>query len=115
MEKQITIQGKEYRLKSSLFSIISYRNTFGTELFSDIGTIEKVSGETTNVSQVIDVIFRVFYVLHKPFSNLSYDEFLNEFGFEVLTSQDELTKLSEVIAELFDSSKNAQGRGIEKR
>lgn len=43
MEKQISIQGKEYKLKSSLFSIISYRNTFGSELFSDITTIEKIN------------------------------------------------------------------------
>ena len=36
MEKTLVIGDKEYRLKSSLFSIISYKNTFGSELFSDI-------------------------------------------------------------------------------
>lgn len=41
MEQQITIGGKTYRIKSSLYSIISYKNTFGTELFNDITALEK--------------------------------------------------------------------------
>ena len=115
MEKQISIQGKEYKLKSSLFSIISYKNTFGSELFSDITAIEKLGNDTNDVSKVIDTIFRIFYILHKPFSNQSYDDFLNEFDFDVLSNQEELTKISEVIAELFNSSKNVPGRSVEKR
>ena len=115
MEKQISILGQEYKLRSSLFSIISYRSTFGSELFNDISTIEKVGADNPDISKVIDVIFRVFYILHKPFTNLSYDDFLNNFGFDVLTKEEELTKLSEVIAELFDASKNGVGRGIETR
>lgn len=115
MEKQINILGQEYKLKSSLFSIISYRNTFGSELFSDITAIEKLSKGNEDISRVIDTIFRIFYILHKPFTNKSYDDFLNGFGFDVLANQNELTKLSEVIAELFNTSKNAVGGSIEKR
>lgn len=115
MEKQIDINGKTYRLKSSLYSIISYKNTFGTELFSDITGIEKVSKNSDDVSKVIDTIFRIFYILHKPFTNQSYDDFLNEFDFDILANQEALTKLSEVIAEVFKTSKNDPGRSIEKR
>lgn len=115
MEKEINIQGKDFKLRSSLFSIISYRSTFGSELFSDITQIEKIGEDVSDISKVIDVIFRIFYILHKPFTEVSYNEFLNNFGFEVLTDETELTKLSEVIAELFDSSKNGLGRSIEKR
>lgn len=115
MEKQIDIGGKTYRLKSSLYSIISYRNTFGTELFSDIAGIEKVGKNSDDVSNVINTIFRIFYILHKPFTNQSYDDFLNEFDFDILANQEELTKLSEVIAEVFKTSKNDPGRSIEKR
>jgi len=115
MEKQINIQGKEFKLRSSLFSIISYRSTFGSELFSDITKIEKIGVDTSDISKVIDVIFRIFYILHKPFTEESYEDFLNSFGFEVLTNEAELVKLSELIAELFDSSKNGLGRSIEKR
>ncbi len=115
MEKQIDIGGKTYRLKSSLYSIISYKNTFGTELFSDITGIEKVGKNSDDVSNVINTIFRIFYILHKPFTNQSYDDFLNEFDFDILANQEELTKLSEVIAEVFKTSKNDPGRSIEKR
>ncbi len=115
MEKQINIQGKEFKLRSSLFSIISYRSTFGSELFSDITKIEKIGADTSDISKVIDVIFRIFYILHKPFTEESYNEFLNNFGFEVLTNEAELVQLSELIAELFDSSKNGLGRSIERR
>jgi len=107
IEKQINILGQEYKLKSSLFSIISYRNTFGRELFSDITTVEKLSKGNEDISRVIDTIFRIFYILHKPFTNKCYDDFLNGFDFDVLANQKELTKLSEVIAELFNTSKNA--------
>lgn len=115
MEKQIDIGDKTYRLKSSLYSIISYKNTFGTELFSDITGIEKVGKNSDDVSNVINTIFRIFYILHKPFTNQSYDDFLNEFDFDILANQEELTKLSEVIAEVFKTSKNDPGRSIEKR
>ena len=115
MEKQIDIGGKTYRLKSSLYSVISYKNTFGTELFSDITGIEKVGKNSDDVSNVINTIFRIFYILHKPFTNQSYDDFLNEFDFDILANQEELTKLSEVIAEVFKTSKNDLGRSTLKK
>ncbi len=116
MEQQITIGGKTYRLKSSLYSIISYKNTFGTELFNDITALEKAGKKNDDFAQVIDTIFKIFYILHKPFTNQSYDDFLNEFDFEILTNQEELLKLSEMIAEAFKTTKNAQGGStIEKR
>ena len=64
-----------------------------------------------DVSDVINTIFRIFYILHKPFTNQSYDDFLNEFDFDILANQEELTKLSEVIAEVFKNipQKTTQG------
>ncbi|MCL2521254.1 MAG: hypothetical protein FWE36_00165 [Erysipelotrichales bacterium] len=105
MEKTINISGNDYRLKSSLFTIISYKNTFGSELFSDIAVLDKKNDASEDTSQVIDTIFKIFYVLHKPFSSKSYDEFLNEFGFDILSNEDQLTKLAETIAELFNNTK----------
>ena len=115
MERQVSISGREYRLKSSLYSIISYKNTFGSELFSDISGIDKLGNGNDDVSKVIDTIFRIFYILHKPFTNKSYDDFLNEFDFDILSNQEELTKLSQVIAEVFSTTKNVVGGSIEKR
>lgn len=107
MEKTLLIQGREYRLKSSLFSIISYKNTFGSELFSDISVLDTISNkeELAALSTVIDVIFRITYILNKPFSNKSYDEFLGEFDFAILSDVKELEQIASTIAELLGSVK----------
>ena len=48
MEKTAKLNGKELRLASSLFTIISYRNIFGTELFDDVEKLDKeVDSEVT--------------------------------------------------------------------
>ena len=49
MEKVIKLGDKEYKLHSSLFTIIDYRNVFGSELFSDIKKLEKFWSETTRI------------------------------------------------------------------
>ena len=77
MERTVKLNGKELRLASSLFTIISYRNVFGTELFDDVEKLDKAMETNKNdVGRFIDVLFRLVYVLHKPFYNDSYDRFL---------------------------------------
>ena len=93
MERTAKLNGKELRLASSLFTIISYRNVFGTELFDDVEKLDKAMQENKNdVGRFIDVLFRLIYVLHKPFFNDSYDRFLQSFDFSVLSNIEELTK-----------------------
>lgn len=107
MEKTLHIQDKDYKLKSSLFTIISYKNTFGTELFSDISVLDQLSqhDNLSALSTVIDVIFRITYILHKPFTKVSYDEFLQEFDFTVLSNTEELESIANTIAELLGTVK----------
>ena len=106
MERTVKLNGKELRLASSLFTIISYRNVFGTELFDDVEKLDKAMQESKNdVGRFIDVLFRLIYVLHKPFYNDSYDHFLQGFDFSVLSNVDELTNLANVIAELLGEVK----------
>lgn len=102
MEKTISIQGQEFKLKSSLFTIIAYKNAFGSELFSDIAVLDKLSNkdDLSHLSIVIDVIFRITYILHKPFTKSSYDEFLQSFDFSVLSDANELENIANTIAEL---------------
>lgn len=110
MEKTITLGGKEYRLRSSLFTIISYRNIFGSELFNDIKKIDRISkGEKEeDITLCIDTIFRLTYVLNKPFTDKSYDEFLGEFDFSIISNLSELENLAKVIGELIGSVKKPQ-------
>jgi len=113
MERTVKLNGKELRLASSLFTIISYRNVFGSELFEDVEKLDKALETNKNdVGRFIDVLFRLIYVLHKPFYNDSYDHFLQGFDFSVLSNVDELTNLANVIAELLGEVKK-QSDGTE--
>lgn len=106
MERTVKLNGKELRLASSLFTIISYRSVFGTELFDDVEELDKSLKENKNdVGKFIDVLFRLIYVLHKPFTNESYDRFLQRFDFSVLANVDELTNLAHIIGELLGEAK----------
>lgn len=106
MERTVKLNGKELRLASSLFTIISYRNIFGTELFDDVDKLDKELEKNKNdVGRFIDILFRLIYVLHKPFYNDSYDRFLQSFDFSVLSNVDELTNLARVIGELLGEVK----------
>ena len=106
MEKTVKLNGKELRLASSLFTIISYRNVFGTELFDDVEKLDKALKDNKNdVGKFIDILFRLIYVLHKPFYPESYDKFLQSFDFSVLSNVDELTNLANAIGELLGEVK----------
>lgn len=114
MERTVKLNGKELRLASSLFTIISYKNVFGTELFDDVEKLDKAMETNKNdVGRFIDVLFRLIYVLHKPFYNDSYEHFLQSFDFSVLTNIDELTNLANVIGELVgEVKKQSEGTDL---
>ena len=46
MEMSVRLGEYDYKLRSSLFTIISYRNVFGTELFSDVAVLDKLKNKT---------------------------------------------------------------------
>jgi hypothetical protein len=101
MEKVIQLGKKELKLHSSLFTIIEYRNVFGTELFSDIKKIDKLAQATDDdLSVVINTIFRVIYILNRPYVKQTYEEFLMGLDFEVLSNTDELQTLSQAIIDM---------------
>jgi predicted GH43/DUF377 family glycosyl hydrolase len=101
MEKVLKLGDKEYLLHSSLFTIIDYRNVFSTELFSDIKKLEKSSSKKEeDLSTVIDTIFRIIYILHRPFYKQSYNDFLMSLDFSLLSNQDELENLTNAIGEM---------------
>ena len=114
MERTVKLNGKELRLASSLFTIISYRNVFGTELFDDVEKLDNaIQTNKNDVGKFIDVLFRLIYVLHKPFYADSYDRFLQSFDFSVLSNIDELTNLANVIAELLgEVKKQSEGTDL---
>ena len=101
MEKTLKLGDMDYRLHSSLFTIIDYRNVFGTELFSDIKKLDKAKGKKDeDLSQVIDTVFRIIYVLHRPFSKQSYNDFLMSLDFNILSNPEELQNLTNTIGEM---------------
>lgn len=100
MEKTIKLNGEDLKLKSSLFTIIEYRNVFGSELFNDIKKMDQATGKDEDASLVIDTLFKVIYILHRPYTKKSYDEFLMDLDFSILQDVKELENISNVIGEL---------------
>ena len=101
MERSVTFGGNELRLHSSLFTIIQYRNIFGTELFSDIKKLEDVKdNQEQDFSLIIETIFKIIYILHRPFSNKTYEAFLMDLDFSVLSNQAEVENLTKTITEM---------------
>ena len=109
MEKVIKLGEKEYRLHSSIFTIIEYRNVFGSELFTDITKIDKGRNfKEKDFSVVFDTIFRVVYILHRPFSKISYNDFLMSHDLSILNDSSELAILSETIGEMLGTIQKGQ-------
>ncbi|QLY40172.1 hypothetical protein HF295_04560 [Hujiaoplasma nucleasis] len=101
MEKTLKLGDKEYRLHSSLFTIIDYRNVFSTELFSDIKKLEKTKiKKESDLSTAIDTIFRIIYILQRPFNKQSYNDFLMSLDFSILSNHSELENLTNTIGEM---------------
>jgi len=108
MEKTIILRGEDLKLRSSLFTIISYRNVFGTELFSDIKKLENLNKDETDAALVIDILFRIIYILHKPYTKKSYDEFLMDLDFSVLSDVKELENISNTITLMLGGNEGTQ-------
>lgn len=101
MEKILNLGNKEYRLHSSLYTIIDYRNVFSSEIFNDIQKLDKTKVQKeADLSKAIDTIFKIIYILHRPFSKKSYNDFLMSLDFSILSNQTELENLTNTIGEM---------------
>ncbi len=109
MERKIIIGEKELQVRSSLFTIIDYKNTFGSDLFMDVTSLN-ASKQNADISQVIKVLFQIIYILHKPFEKKTFDEFLNDFDFSILNDTKALEDISNTIGELLGSIKKTPNK-----
>lgn len=105
MERKINIGEKELELRSSLLTIIAYKSTFGTDLFDDISNLAVQDGKDgiSNISTVIRVLFQIIYILHKPFTQQNFEQFVNEFDFSVLSDTKALEQITTTIGEVLGS------------
>ena len=106
MEKTIKIGESELKLRSSVLTIITYKNTFGSDLFSDVQKMNtnKKAGNS-NMTGVIQTLFQIIYALNKPFTKKNFEEFLNDFDFSIITESETLETISDVIGTLLASTK----------
>ena len=113
MEKTIKIGEQDLKLRSSLLTIITYKNTFGTDLFGDVQKLDtSKKGGTQNLTNVIQTLFQIIYALHKPFTKLSFNEFLNDFDFSIISDTETLESIAGVIGELLANSKKGPGNAV---
>ena len=106
MDRKINIGEKELDLRSSLLTIIAYKSTFGTDLFEDISNLAVVQeGDSgiSNISTVIRVLFQIIYILHKPFTQQNFEQFINEFDFSILSDTKALEAITTTIGEVLGS------------
>lgn len=109
MIKTIVLDGKKFKLTSSLLTIIIYRNEFGTDLFEDVNKIEATieDGKVTSFKSV-DILFHLIYALHKPFfgEDKTYEDFMGMLDFKVLSNVEELNRAADVIGRMLGDAKN---------
>lgn len=106
MERTINIGDKELKVKSTLFTIIDYKNTFGTDLFQDITQIGE-NKKSAEITSVLRVLFQIIYILNKPYSKQTFDDFLNGFDFAIINDPKSLEEITNVIGELLGTITNA--------
>lgn len=104
MERTIRIGNEELKIASSLRTIIDYKHVFGKDLFSDISKLNEGSDNVSNMSDVINVLFQLIYILHKPYTKKSYEEFLEGFDFSILNDEKAMKEVTDVFASLFQES-----------
>lgn len=110
MESTIKIGNKELQIRSSLKTLIDYKSTFGTDLFKDI---DKLSGGLNGMgdfSELISILFQVIYVLNKPYSDKTYNEFLDDFDFSIISSEEDMKSITNVFSSLFQSKSKQEGK-----
>ncbi len=107
MEKEINLGNEKLVLRSSLYSLIEYKSRFGSELFNDIKKLEDTKEE--NITEVIEIIFRIVFVLKNPKENETFKDFLSSLDFSILSDATLLTKLSNTIVELLKTDRKAGG------
>ena len=113
MEKVIKVGEQDIKLRSSVLTIITYKNTFGSDLFNDVQNlkISKKKGDQ-ELTNVIQTLFQIIYALHKPFTKLSFNEFLNDFDFSIISDTETLESIAGVIGELLANSKKGPGNAV---
>ena len=97
MEKEVILGDKKLILRSSLYSLIDYKSRFGSELFNDIKKLENTKEE--NITNVIEIIFRIVFVLSNPKENETFKGFLEKLDFSILNDAALLTNLTNTIVE----------------
>lgn len=108
MEKTLKVGEQEVKLRSSVLTIITYKNTFGSDLFNDVSklNVSRKNG-ISNPTHVIQTLFQIIYALHKPFTKKNFEEFLNDFDFGIVSDEDTITTISDVIGELLANQKRS--------
>lgn len=106
MEKTIRIGEEELKVSSSLRTIIDYKNVFGRDLFADIDKLNGTGDGLSHMSDVISVMFQLVYIMHRPYTKKSYEEFMEGFDFSVISDEKTMKEITEVFSGLFQSDKS---------
>lgn len=105
MEKTIRIGEEDLKLSSSLRTIIDYKNVFGRDLFADIEKLNGTDNSLSQMSDVINVLFQLIYIMHRPYTKKSFEEFMEGFDFSVISDEKAMKEITDVFSGLFQTEK----------
>lgn len=100
MKKIITIDGKEYEMKSSAYTQFAYKNLTGRSLLKDIQNIasiaDKIQDDMSLIDEITEPLLDISYVMMLEASDgkgMTKEEFYKSIG----TMYDDNTWIQEVI------------------
>ena len=99
MLKNININGKEYKMASSAYTIFAYKNFTGRDLLKDAVEIEEnTSTDLDSTINTIEKVLQMAYVMnHEADSTFgNYDDFLRSIDV-ILTKENDVKWMQEVL------------------
>lgn len=103
MERSIKIGKQQINLKSSVYTFIDYENTFGSDLQNDLNVL---ASDNNSIGKTLEVIFKLLYILNKPFRErfIGFQDFCQGFEIDAIVGEN-MQELAKVINELLAPNK----------
>lgn len=96
MEKIIKLGEKELVLSSSVFTVISYQQKFGSDLYKDL---QSMADSEVSITDTLVKLTRLIYVLALPNmdKSVTYEQFIASIPIESIYNGELTDKISEIV------------------
>ncbi len=106
MNKKIKVGNVDININTSAYFLIIYEQLTGSDLITDF---EKIKNEKFSYKQLLDMLFSFSYNYD---NNLDYKEFFQSIPLSEIMNEAFVTKLNNLIAEVFISNNNINEKKV---